>query len=231
MKRILLDIDTTIVLFNSTILEDAIKLVHMEKEIYIIGIAGRSGSGKSTLAKQLQEHFGKNSVHIDTDDFFVNSADFNCKEPSTKELEAMEKIHEELFKLKNGQSADFLTYDSAEKLYWNKKPTHYEPAQIIIMEGTMVLWDKKIRNISNFKIFVDTPDEICFQRRLDRQLMDLTVGSAKYEEEKKWNLDRWIVIREQWETYLEHTRRYADVIITSEDNGLEKVMPLLDNLV
>jgi uridine kinase len=43
-----------------------------------------------------------------------------------------------------------------------------EPTDVVILEGILSLYDAKIRELANIKIFVDTPDDERFIRRLIR---------------------------------------------------------------
>jgi len=202
----------------------------MQKDIYIVGIAGRSCSGKSTLARELHENFGSASIHINVDKFFIRSAEFNCKNPTIEESSAIKEISTKLRKLKNGGSVDFSIFDCRKKRNLNMEPRHYDPAKFIIVEGTLVLWDKEMRDLIDLKVFVDVPNEVCLQRRLERELKNKQEGTAVYEEAKKHVLDRWKIIFEQWDSYLQSTSVYANITIPHLERGFNKVLSAINNL-
>ncbi|MCT7703477.1 MAG: uridine kinase, partial [Lactobacillus iners] len=54
----------------------------------------------------------------------------------------------------------------------SKETTHVEPADIILLEGILTLFDKQLRNLMDIKIYVDTDDDIRFIRRLKRDTQE-----------------------------------------------------------
>jgi uridine kinase len=78
---------------------------------------------------------------------------------------------------------------------------------LIIFEGILIFFDKRIRDLIDLKVFIDTPDDIRFIRRLQRDIhergrtMDLVI---------KQYLEK---VRQGHSGFVEPTKRYADIII------------------
>ena len=201
----------------------------MQKKTRIIAIAGRSCSGKSTLAWELCKILQKKATHVNTDYSLLNSANLNCEKPTEEDRLIMNDFHKELLKLKSGKEANFPVYDFQNK-HRSEEKYKVQPAEIIIIEGCLVLWDEKIRNISDIKVFIDVSDKICFQRRIGRGLKSREIGTKNYKESKKKTNERWKIISQQWDNYLEPTSKHADIIVKDSDSGLEQVLSVLYNV-
>ncbi len=203
----------------------------MRKKSLIIGIAGRSCSGKSILAQELVERLGKNnSIHIDIDEFSVNLAEFDCNKPGELESQAISELYSGLFKLKRGQTAEFSVYDFNKKSKLNKPPIKKCPAKFIIIEGAIALWSKEVRDLLDIKVFVDVPDEICLNRRLERALRSSQNRGKDSVSVRENVLKRWKIISNQWDNYLEPTKEYANVIIPHPEKGTAKILDIIKTL-
>ena len=78
---------------------------------------------------------------------------------------------------------------------------------MVIVEGLFVLEDESLRNLLNIKVYVDTADDIRFIRRLLRDVKERgrTLDSV---------VNQWVnTVRIMHETFIEPSRRYADIII------------------
>jgi uridine kinase len=71
----------------------------------------------------------------------------------------------------------------------------------------MILYDKRLRDLLDLKIYVDTPDDIRFIRRLQR---DITERGRTTESVIKQYLE---VVRPGHFSFIEPTKEFADIII------------------
>ncbi len=203
----------------------------MDNNPLIIGIAGRSCSGKTRLAANLHKMLGHNkSIHIDVDKFLVWDAEFNCKDPGDLELEGIKELKTGLSKLKNGQKATFTVLDYKRKYKPARHPIIHNSEGIIILDGTLIYWDKNVRDLIDIKVFVDVPNDVCLKRRLKRQLDSKQKGTREYENAKKGTLNRWNIISNQWDNYLEPTKKYADVVVPHPEKGEKRVLDYIANM-
>ena len=178
--------------------------------VKLIGITGGSGSGKSTVVRKISEAH-PDSICIAQDNYyksasFVNNHNilaFNFDHPDAFDMDLMV---ENLKDLKAGKAIDIPQYDVVK--HQRKTETkHIEPKTIIIVDVLMVLYDKRIRDLLDLKLFVDTPSDIRFVRRLQRDIKERgrTVESV---------VEQYInVVRPGHFNFIEPCKEYADLII------------------
>lgn len=178
----------------------------------IIGIAGGTGSGKTTVVKKIAEALPPHYVAVVPLDSYYN----DTSEMTDEERHAINFDHPDAFDwklltkhindLRNGVAIEQPTYSY---LLCNrlKETIHVEPKPVIIIEGIMTLLEKKLRDIMDLKIFVDTdPDE-----RLIRNIQRDTIDRGRTV---SMVVDRYLeVLKPMHEQFIEPTKRYADLII------------------
>jgi uridine kinase len=109
-------------------------------------------------------------------------------------------------KLKAGKNVAIPLYDFKTHSR-SKKTKHVYGADVIIVEGIFVLYDQKLRNLLDIKLFVDTAEDICLARRLRRDIAergrDVTSVLNQYER----------FVKPAFEDFISPTKQYADIII------------------
>lgn len=196
-------------------------------EVKVIGITGGSGSGKSTIVRKISEA-SKNFVFIAQDNYyrsaaFVNNSNitaFNFDHPDAFDSEL---LYQNLKDLKDGKAVDMPQYDFVHHCRM-EETIHVEPAPLIIIEGLMILYDPNIRSLLDFKIYVDTPDDIRFIRRLQR---DISERGRTVDSVIKQYLD---VVRPGYFNFIEPMREFADLIVP-EGGYNEKALQVLISFV
>lgn len=176
----------------------------------LIGISGGSGSGKTTIVRKLSEIAGDFLV-IPQDSYYktatyVNNSNitaFNWDHPSAFDTDL---LYEHLLELKADRAIELPTYDFVKN---RRLPETIPqgPARLVVLEGIMILSDKKIRELLDLKIYVDTPDDIRFIRRLRRDITDRgrTVDSV---------IEQYLeVVRPGHYEFIEPMKAFADLII------------------
>lgn len=108
--------------------------------------------------------------------------------------------------LRNGKAIEQPTYSY---LKCNRLPetVHVEPKPVIIIEGIMTLLNKKLRELMDLKIYVDTDDDERLIRNIRRDIVERgrTVEMV---------VDRYLeVLKPMHEQFIEPTKRFADIII------------------
>lgn len=186
------------------------------KNCIVIAIAGASASGKSLIAstiyKELKEELGQDDIGIISEDSYYNDQTHLAMEERIKtnydHPNSMDHalLVSHLKALKQGQSVNIPEYDYTEH---NRKSTvtHFQPKRIIILEGILLLTDEEIRNEIDVSIFVDAPLDICFIRRLQRDMQERgrTMESVVSQYRK--------TVRPMFLQFVEPSKQYADVII------------------
>ncbi len=192
-------------------------------QVKIIGITGGSGSGKSTIVKKISEMI-QDFVFIPQDNYYRsaeyvsndNITAYNFDHPDAFDTNL---LYEHLLSLKAGKPIEMPQYDF---VHHRRKDTHIsvEPKKLIILEGLMILFDQRIREILDLKLYVDTPDDVRFIRRLKRDVEQRgrTVNSVISQ-----YLD---VVRPGHYDFIEPTKIFADMIIP-EGGYNEKALHVL----
>jgi uridine kinase len=185
-----------------------------------IGIAGGTGSGKTTVANVILERVGKQHIAYLPHDAYYREfiglppdqkAAMNFDHPNSLETELMIKHIEQL---KLGNSIEIPIYDFSTNSRTDRT-IKVEPQPVIIVEGILLFTDKKLRDMLDVKIFVDTDPDIRFIRRLQR---DITERGRTTESVIQQYLT---TVRPMHLEFVEPSKRYANVIIP--EGGLNEV--------
>ena len=189
----------------------------MDKPV-IITIAGGSGSGKTTVAQKIMNKFrGQNIILIKLDDYYKRLDDMTYEERTKVNYDHhpnsidFDLFYYQLNSLVNGIGVDKPTYDFT---IHNRSEIieHINPANIILIEGILVLQDERIRNLSDIKVYVDTDSDLRFIRRLKR---DTEERGRSVESVINQYLS---TVRPMHEAFVERTKKYADIIIPNDKN-------------
>lgn len=178
----------------------------------VIAVAGGSASGKTTVVNEILEKLDNESVTLLMhDDYYKDQKHLSMEERQKINYDHPSSIDNELFLahvnlLLKGKSIDKPIYD----FYTNTRKGETEivnPKEIIILEGILILTDKKIRELSDIKLYVDLDDDLRFIRRLKRDIKDRgrTVDSVTSQYLK--------TVKPMHHQFVEVTKRYADVIV------------------
>ena len=195
--------------------------------VKLIGITGGSGSGKSTVVKRI-EALSSECLLIEQDNYYKsapqvskeNITAVNFDHPDAFDMDLM---LDNLMDLKKGKSVMMPQYDFVTQSRKNEM-VRLDPKKIIILDGLMVLYDERIRNLLDLKIYVDTPADIRFIRRLKR---DITERGRTMESVIKQYTE---VVRPGHYNFIEPTKEYADIIIP-EGGYNENAMRVLFSFV
>ncbi|MEL7625354.1 MAG: uridine kinase [Anaerolineaceae bacterium] len=203
------------------------------KPPFIIGVAGASGSGKTTLSERILEEIGPNNIALLHHDAYYRNQDakpfeerlkVNYDHPSSLETEL---LIEHLRQLRAGRAIEVPIYDFVN--HTRAKETRFiEPKQLIMVEGILIFVEKKLRQLFDMKLFVDTDQDICFIRRLQR---DLVERGRTMESVVNQYLE---MVRPSYLEFVEPSKRYADVIIPEGGFNLvatEMVIARLNSLI
>jgi uridine kinase len=179
---------------------------------YLIGVAGGSNSGKTTIAERLADTIGGDQISlIRLDSYYVDELDkpievragTNYDHPDAFDWAL---LNDHLASLASGASVEIPIYDYTN--YCRSSSAVVVPAaRVIVVEGILVLWERKLRERFDLKIFVDTPADLRLIRRLRRDVAERgrTIDSI---------LDQYLeTVRPSHERFIEPSKRYADVII------------------
>lgn len=199
----------------------------------IIGIAGGTGSGKTTVVRKIAEALPPHHVVVVPLDSYYNDTSHMTEE----ERHAINFDHPDAFdwkllikqvnELRNGQAVEQPTY-SYIKCNRLKETLHVEPKPVIIIEGIMTLLNKKLRDMMDLKIFVDTDSDERLIRNIQRDVLErgrtVDMVISRYLE----------VLKPMREQFIEPTKKYADLIIPQggeNHKGINILCKYIESLV
>lgn len=177
----------------------------------IIGIAGGSGSGKTTVVAKIMDTFPQREVAvINMDNYYKDNRNltdeervaYNFDHPDAFEFDLLVK---HLKQLKEGKAIEEPTYDYITSSR-QKETIHIEPKHVIIVEGIMLFYDKRVRDLCNIKAFVDAEPDDRVLRIIKRDM-----------EERGRNvtdvMERYSLVKAMHDQFIEPTKKFVDIII------------------
>lgn len=185
------------------------------KRPVIIAVAGGSASGKTTVVEEVISKLKKEFVVVIMhDDYYKEHNHLSLEERKMVNYDHPDSIDNELFlkhvnKLLKGEEINKPIYDfnTYSRLGKTEKIT---PKKVIILEGILVLTDKRIRELADIKLYVDLDSDMRFIRRMERDIKERgrTVESV---------VDQYLkTVKPMHHQFVEPTKRYADVIIPND---------------
>jgi len=188
----------------------------------IIGICGGTGSGKTTVANRILEAVSANEVvFIQQDSYYRNIKDLPLDYRQVANFDHPDALDNDLLvnhvrRLKAGEPIELPIYDF--KTHTRMVETRLvEPKPIVIVEGILIFSDPRLLEQMDIKVFVDTPDDIRFIRRLRRDIAERgrTVESV---------IEQYLAtVRPMHMQFVEPSKRYADVIIPEGGHNLVSI--------
>lgn len=191
--------------------------------VKVIGICGGSGSGKTTIVRKISEVVS-DFVFLPQDNYYKsaefisnsNITAFNFDHPDAFDNDL---LIEHLTQLRTGSPIAMPVYDFVHHRR-TEQTIQVKPRKLVIFEGIMIFTNKAVRELIDLKIFVDTPDDIRFIRRLNRDIKERgrTIDSV---------VEQYLnVVRPGHYEFIEPTKSYADIIIP-EGGANERALNVL----
>jgi uridine kinase len=137
----------------------------------VVAIAGCSGSGKTTLAAELAHTLG--GVHFHFDNYyrdlghmpFCERVQQNFDDPAILEHELL-AVH--VAELAQGHTIQTPVYDFSTHTRVVGQTERFVPGPYLVVEGLFALYYAELLPLYHLKVYIDTPDPLCFERRLKR---------------------------------------------------------------
>lgn len=177
----------------------------------MIGICGASGSGKSTLADELNDRLTRPCVYLKQDSYYKDHPDMsfeereriNYDEPQAFEHEA---LYNDLCDLRAGKPITAKRYDYTQ--HRRSDPGELiEPAEVVLVEGIHVFYDPKVREMLDFKIYIQVDPDICLMRRMTRDIVD---RGRSIDGVCRQYVD---TVKPMYEKYIRNYAEHADLIV------------------
>ena len=184
----------------------------MRNKPIIIGVTGGSGGGKTSVSRAILAHFPDAKIAmIEHDPYYKDQSHLTFEERVTTNYDHplafdTDLMIDHLKELIAGRPVDIPIYDYTQHTR-SDKSYRQEPQEVFIVEGILVLEDKRLRELMDIKLFVDTDDDIRIIRRIKRDM-----------EERGRSLDSIIeqyttVVKPMYHQFIEPSKRYADIVI------------------
>ena len=180
--------------------------------VHVIGVAGGSGSGKTTLVDHICEQLGPENVLLVQHDRYYRSFDeLTFEEKQQINYDHPDSLDTELFvknitQLKAGQPTELPFYDFSTFSRTDETETA-TPKPVLLIEGILIFCEAQLRDLIDFKLFVDTDADVRFGRRLQR---DVQERGRSYE----FGIQQYLkYTRPMHLEFVEPSKRYADLII------------------
>lgn len=188
-----------------------------KKNPFLIGVAGGTASGKSTLCEKIMEKLGIGSdqvVCLSQESFYreltvheiarARQGMFNFDHPNAFDNELMESCVKDIM---DGRPTKVPVYDFRTNSRVPSTFTTIYPSDVILLEGILVFYFPKVREMFDMKLFVDTDADSRLAKRV-----------LKDTEELGRTLDQVLLqytsfVKPAFEEFCIPTKKFADVII------------------
>jgi len=178
----------------------------------VFGVAGGTASGKTTVARAILDAVGAAKIaYLPHDAYYHDRIDLSFEERARLNYDHPDSLDTKLLirhikDLSVGAPVHMPVYDFTTDRR-TEDTILVEPAPIILVDGILIFTKRKLRDLMDIKIFVDTDSDVRFIRRLQRDM-----------KERGRSLDS--IVQQYLETvrpmhlkFVEPSKRYADVII------------------
>jgi uridine kinase len=177
-----------------------------------IGVAGGTGSGKTTVALKILERVGFDCVaYLAHDAYYRDASDLPPAERARLNFDHPDSLDNDLLivhlrQLQAGQAVETPVY-SFTTFTRSTETRHVDPQPIILVEGILIFVDKRLRDLMDVKLFVDTDADLRLIRRLQRDIQERSRTAESV-------IGQYLqTVRPMHLEFVEPSKRYADVII------------------
>ena len=185
----------------------------------IISITGISASGKTHLAQALLKLISREQPHLSADVLEEDSYYKDQKDIAFKQRLAINYAHpdaidhelllEHLEHLKSGIPFHAPIYDYHQHTR-REKTRKIKPVDLLIIPGTLLLYQNKFNLYFDFSIYIDCSLDTCLSRRINRDCVE----RGRTAEFVKEQFQRDVI--PMYYEYLKPTRRHADLIVSGD---------------
>lgn len=199
----------------------------------ILGVAGGTGSGKTTVVRSILEAAGEDRIALIEQDSYYRDIDWrseadllrhNFDHPAAIDNDLL-VAH--LAALKAGHPVEVPLYDFVR----HRRTTRTRrvlPLPVILLEGILIFVESALRELLDFKIYVDTDADLRLIRRLGR---DIAERGRSVKDVLRQYLE---TVRPMHLEFVEPSKRWADIIIPEGGENrvaLEMVVARVEKLL
>ncbi len=191
-----------------------------ENRPIVFGVAGGTASGKTTVARTILDAVGASKVaYLPHDAYYKDRSDLTFEERALLNYDHPNSLETKLLirhinDLLNGKAVHVPVYDFTQHRR-TEETILVEPCPIILVDGILIFTKRRLRDLMDIKVFVDTDPDVRFIRRLNR---DMNERDRSLESVVTQYLE---TVRPMHLKFVEPSKRFADVIIPG--GGLNQV--------
>jgi uridine kinase len=176
----------------------------------MIGVAGDSASGKATFADGIQQILGvENVTTISLDDYHsMDRRERNQKgvTPLDPRANKMRLMAEHARLLKQGKAIVKPVYNHKNGTFG--KPEEVVPTRVVVSTGLLPYMEEEMREIFDFKVFLDPHEELKWKWKLDRDTTTRGYTAHQLNAEVQAR-------RRDFERFVKPQKSYADMVVRS----------------
>ena len=197
---------------------------------FLIGVTGGTASGKTTLCKEIFNSLKvvQDCILLSMDNFYKGLSDeehedadnYNFDHPNALDFDSMHSCIADLMERKD---IEIPTYDFASH---KRTPVTIpiKSSNFILFEGILALYDPRLRDRMDFKIFVTADDDTRLARRLYR---DTTERGRTVEGVLK---QYHMTVKPSYQQFIKPTQKYADIIVPGGPSNKTAIEFICENM-
>lgn len=191
----------------------------------IIGVAGGSGSGKTYFARALHASLGAvcsaiiyqdNYYHDQSARFDHDGGAVNFDHPDSLDFDL---LAQHLEALKQGGNIEIPVYDFVTHSR-QRETIPQTPKKVILVDGILLLSQPHVREHFDISVFVDTPEQLRFDRRLKRDVEER--GRQPDGVRRQFELQ----VKPMHDQFVQPSMAHANYVI-SDNEGYDQLLKLL----
>lgn len=213
--------------------EIEVDLARPVRRPFFLGVAGGTGSGKTTVARAILEAVGRHRIAFLEQDSYYRDIEWqseaqllhhNFDHPAALDNDLL-TAH--VATLREGRSVEVPVYDFVRHRRTDRT-RRVEPHPVVLLEGILLFVDKPLRDLLDFKVYVDTDADLRLIRRIQRDMAER--GRAVEDILRQYQES----VRPMHLEFVEPAKRWADVIIPEGGENrvaLEMVVARVEQLL
>ena len=195
----------------------------------ILGIAGGTGSGKTFIVDNLLSIYNSNNISvINLDSYYKDLSHMGHQDRVKQNFDHPDSIDIDLIishlkQISDGNDVDIPIYDFSNHIRLETTKT-ISQSNVIIVEGIFALHYMQLRKLYTLNVFIETSEDIRFQRRLSRDTKERgrTIGSIK-DQYKSTMLP-------MHEKFIGPSKQFADLIIDGNSNIINIIRSIKEKI-
>ena len=193
---------------------------------FLIAIAGGSGSGKTTLAQTLLSALPDGSCAFLSEDWYF--ADVGATpgfDPATYDFDDLQvrdhaRLIADLHRLRAGEAVTAPAYSFTEHRRIHEHATPVPARPVVVAEGAHLLCNAAVAGLFHLRVFVDTPADVRFIRRLLRD-------QAERGRTAQSMIDQYLrTVRPAHLRLVEPSKTHADLVIPDDQGRVGDADPV-----